>query len=90
MAELARVAKVPGSTHMSEDDAAQAFIAWLAELKRELGIPRSLAAYRGERAVTRADVPALVDIAVNDICHRTNPRPCAREDFERIFREALS
>jgi len=90
LAELARVAKVPGSTHMSEDDAAQAFIAWLAELKRELGIPRSLAAYKGERAVTRADVPALVDIAVNDICHRTNPRPCAREDFERIFSEALT
>ena len=89
LAELARVAKVPGSTHMSEADAAEAFVTWLGELKRELGIPSSLASYKGERAVTRGDIPALVDVAVNDTCHRTNPRPCTREDFERIFSEAL-
>ena len=75
---------------MSEGDAARAFIDWLGELKRELGIPRNLAAYKAQRAVTRSDIPALVDVAVNDICHRTNPRPCTREDFQRIFEEALS
>ena len=26
---------------------------------------------------------------INDICHQTNPRPCTRADFERIFAEAL-
>jgi alcohol dehydrogenase class IV len=90
LAELARVAKVPGVLDMSEHDAAQAFIGWLGELKIELGIPANLSRLKTERAITRADIPALVDVAINDICHRTNPRPCAREDFERIFSEALA
>ena len=58
-------------------------------LKRELSIPLTLAAYQGKRTVTHADIPALVDVAVNDICHQTNPRPCARADFERIFAAAI-
>jgi len=90
LAELARVAKVPGSAQMSEAEAAGAFIDWLRELKRELGIPANLAAYKAQRAVTRSDIPALVDVAIDDTCHRTNPRPCTREDFQRIFEEALA
>ena len=39
--------------------------------------------------MTSADIPALVDVAINDTCHQTNPRPCTREDFERIFAEAI-
>ena len=31
----------------------------------------------------------LVEIAVNDTCHLTNPRKCTRGDFERIFAEAI-
>jgi alcohol dehydrogenase class IV len=30
-----------------------------------------------------------VEVAINDICHQTNPRPCTREDFERIFVAAI-
>ena len=37
----------------------------------------------------RKDDWLLVEIAVNDICHQTNPKPCKAADFERIFREAL-
>jgi alcohol dehydrogenase class IV len=39
--------------------------------------------------VTPADIPALVEVAINDICHQTNPRRCTRKDFERIFTEAM-
>jgi alcohol dehydrogenase class IV len=39
--------------------------------------------------VTKADIPALADVAINDICHQTNPRKCTRADFERIFAEAM-
>jgi hypothetical protein len=39
--------------------------------------------------VTPGDIPALVQVAINDTCHQTNPRPCSREDFERIFSEAM-
>jgi len=54
-----------------------------------LAIPSTLGAYAAGRPVTRADIPALVEVAINDICHQTNPRPCTREDFERIFAVAM-
>ncbi len=89
MAELARVAGVPGAGGLSERDAAAAFIDWLARMKADLGIPATLSALVAKRAVTRADVPALVEVAIHDTCHKTNPRPCTREDFERIFAAAI-
>ena len=49
----------------------------------------SLSGYATKRRVTRADIAALVDVAINDTCHQTNPRPCTREDFERIFTAAM-
>jgi hypothetical protein len=89
MAELARVAGVPGAGAMSEQEAAKAFIAWLAKMKADLGIPATLSAMTAKRPVTRADIPALVDVAINDTCHKTNPRPCTRRDFERMFADAI-
>ncbi len=87
--KMAELAHVVGVGQGSGAASAQAFIDWLVALKRELSIPLTLAAYQGKRTVTRADIPALVEVAVNDICHQTNPRPCAREDFERIFAAAI-
>jgi hypothetical protein len=89
MAELARVAGVPGAAAMDARVAAEAFVGWLAQMKAELGIPATLGALRTGRPVTRADLPALVDVAIHDTCHRTNPRPCTREDFEQIFGTAI-
>jgi alcohol dehydrogenase class IV len=43
----------------------------------------------GARRVTRADVPALVDVASKDLCHQTNPRPCSKADFEAMFASAM-
>jgi alcohol dehydrogenase class IV len=86
---MAELAHVVGIHKPSADAAALAFIDWLVELKRDLAIPQTLASYQSKRAVTRADIPALVDVAINDICHQTNPRPCSRADFERIFAEAI-
>lgn len=77
MAEMGRVAGCEGG--------AEGFVAWLASLKAELGIPRNLWAL----GVTEGHFDRLVAVAEQDICHRTNPRPCGREDFERLFRSAL-
>jgi alcohol dehydrogenase class IV len=77
MNELARVCRA-GDT---SDD----FIAWLAHLKAEVGIPAKLSA----KGVNRGHIAALVEVAINDTCHQTNPRPCTRADFERIFAEAI-
>ena len=77
MAELARVCG-------AGNDAA-AFIVWLGGLKERIGIPARL----GGKGVTEADIPKLVEVAVHDTCHQTNPKPCTAEDFRRIFAEAL-
>jgi len=89
MAELARVAGVSGAGGMPEQVAATAFIAWLATMKADLGIPATLSAMTAKRAVTRADIPALVEVAIHDTCHKTNPRKCTREDFQRMFADAI-
>jgi alcohol dehydrogenase class IV len=88
MAELAHVvgAELPGAL---PEASAEAFIAWLGALKADLDVPATLGAYEGKRPVTRADIAALVEVAINDTCHQTNPRPCTRRDFERIFSEAM-
>jgi alcohol dehydrogenase class IV len=77
MSELARVCGA-GST---ADD----FVSWLRRLKAEIGIPATLA----PAGVSREQIPQLVEIALADSCHRTNPRPCARADFEALFAAAL-
>ena len=89
MAELARVAGVGGAAAMTDAEAAQAFVDWLAAMKRDLDIPAKLGAMATKRPVTRDDIPALVAVAIDDTCHRTNPRPCTRADFERIFAAAI-
>jgi len=89
LAELARVARVPDGDSGSDEARANAFVAWLAALKRTLGIPAKLSAYQAPRRVTTDDIERLVDVAVADTCHRTNPRPCTADDFRRIFAAAL-
>jgi hypothetical protein len=89
LAELARVARVPGGDTGSEEARASAFIAWLGRLKSELGIPATLSGYQAARRVTPDDIPKLVEIAIADTCHQTNPRPCTADDFRRIFAEAM-
>jgi alcohol dehydrogenase class IV len=89
LAELARVAKVPGGDSGSDEARARAFVEWLGRLKAELGIPAKLSDYAGARRVSAADIPRLVDIATADNCHQTNPRPCTADDFRRIFADSM-
>ena len=89
MAELARVAGVAGVARMSPAAAAAAFIDWLARMKVELGIPAKLGAHLSKRPVTDADISALVEVAIHDTCHLTNPRKCTREDFAQLFAAAI-
>jgi alcohol dehydrogenase class IV len=77
MAELARVCAAGGT--------AESFVDWLVELKGRIGIPARL----GGKGVTAQHIPRLVEIAVKDICHQTNPKPVSAADFERIFTQAL-
>jgi len=88
-AKMAELAHVVGADRPTPEAAAQAFVDWLTALKDDLGIPATLGANRVPRAVTREDIPALVEVAINDTCHQTNPRPCTRDDFARLFAAAI-
>ena len=79
-AKFAELAHVAGLAQAGD------FIPWLARLKQEVGIPPSLAA----AGVKREQFSRLVDLAVKDVCHQTNPRPCTPADFERFFEQAYS
>ena len=61
------------------------FVSWLGHLKQQVGITGTLSAH----GVKKEQIPQLVDIAVRDICHQTNPRPVTAQDFERLFAAAL-
>ena len=75
--ELAHVCKVAGG--------GKAFVPWLRQLKQSIGITGTLSSH----GVKEDQIPRLVDIAVKDICHQTNPRPVTAGDFERLFRAAM-
>jgi alcohol dehydrogenase class IV len=64
--------------------AGSAFVPWLARLKQQIGLPAGLAA----AGVKREQFDKLVQIALADGCHATNPRPCTADDFRRFFEEA--
>jgi hypothetical protein len=55
------------------------------ELKASVGITGTLASH----GVKPEHIPRMVEIAVKDICHQTNPRPCTAADFERLFQAAM-
>lgn len=61
------------------------FLEWLAEVKKEIGIPANLK----EAGIKAEQIPALVEVAMADGCWQQNPRPCSRGDFQRIFEAAL-
>jgi alcohol dehydrogenase class IV len=57
----------------------------LRALRRRLGLPDGL---RGE-GVAEADVPNLADKAIEDACHRGNPRPVTKQDLAGLYRASL-
>ena len=59
------------------------FIEWLEGLMVDLKMPRGLASL----SVTVTD--ALIDVALNDVCHSLNPRKAGRDDFAGLFENAM-
>lgn len=61
------------------------FIAWLRQLKTDIGITGGLA----QRGVTLDHLPRLVPLAAKDFTGGTNPRPATEADYERLFCAAM-
>jgi alcohol dehydrogenase class IV len=57
----------------------------LFALNRELNLPLHLR----DIGVKEEHIGTLSDLAFADFCHPNNPRPVSREDFSKLYREAL-
>jgi alcohol dehydrogenase class IV len=57
----------------------------LRSLRARIGLPAGL----GAEGVTEADVAKLADKAIEDACHRSNPRPVTRDDLAALYRASL-
>jgi hypothetical protein len=69
-----------------EEATGEAFLSWLGELKRRIGIPAGPV----EAGVSASDLDRLSDLAFADTCHLNNPRPCTADDIRRMWTEALA
>ncbi len=67
------------------DPAARSCGAALRALRERVGLPQGLAA----EGIASADVPKLADKAIEDACHRSNPRPTTRDDLAALYRASL-
>lgn len=68
-----------------KDESGEAVINWLFELNKKLGLPTKLS----DAGVKAEHLDALADLAIADFAHPNNPKPVTREDFRRIYDEAL-
>ena len=60
-------------------------IPYLFELNNELGLPTRLR----DVGVEESHIETLSQLATEDFCHPSNPKPVAKADFEAIYRKAL-
>lgn len=81
-AQYARVASALGVA--PGDDPASAVADAIDELNNVLGLPERLR----NLGILQDNLPRLAELAAADPCHATNPRPCTRDDFLRLFEEA--
>jgi len=59
------------------------FLEWLGAFKKKVGLPSGLK----EIGVTITD--QLIDIAFDDPCHPSGPKPVTKNDFKTIYQESL-
>ncbi|MEE4463594.1 L-threonine dehydrogenase [Azotobacter chroococcum] len=70
---------------MSAEQGAQAALAAIRTLSKDIGIPGGL----GELGAKADDIPVLAANALKDACGLTNPRPADQQQIEEIFRSAF-
>lgn len=70
---------------MSAEEAAQAAVDAVRALSIKVGIPQHLS----ELGITEADIPALAEQALADVCTPGNPREVTLEDIIALYKKVL-
>ncbi|HEX4510664.1 MAG TPA: iron-containing alcohol dehydrogenase [Burkholderiaceae bacterium] len=81
---IARMAHAMGLPE-ARGDAGEAVAAAVARMSERLGLPRGLAAM----GVPESVFDRVIDAAMKDHCHATNPRLASREDYLEMLRQSL-
>ena len=85
-ARLADAAVAMGADpKMSAPERAHLCVEMVDDLRVACGLPRKLS----QAGVTREMIPQLVEKALADACHQSNPRAVTQVDFERLINEAF-
>lgn len=63
----------------------QALPGALRELRARLGLASRLS----QLGVRRESIEPLAQMAFEDLCHQSNPRPCSREDLHQLYLQSL-
>lgn len=81
--KMALLGQAVGVRALDDKALGKGFIKWIQALKKEVGIPAGL------KAQGVKDIAKLLDIAVADPCHPSNPKPVTKADFEKLFRSSM-
>ena len=73
------------TTGMTAEEAAQAAVDAVRALSVRVGIPQHLS----DLGITEADIPALADQALADVCTPGNPRDVTLEDIINLYKKVL-
>ena len=81
------IAKVVGvyKNGMTDQEAAEVACDAIEKLSRLVGIPQHLT----DLGITKADIPALAEQAITDVCTPGNPREVTKEDILALYHQIL-
>jgi alcohol dehydrogenase class IV len=68
-----------------KEDTGEAVVQYLFDLNTKINIPHKL----GDIGVKLEHIETLSDLAIEDFAHPNNPKPVSREDFKKLYLEAL-
>ena len=68
-----------------KEETGEAVVNHLFDLNKHIGMPIKLS----DIGVKEEHIEALSDLAFADFCHPNNPRPVSRDDFKKLYQQAL-
>ena len=75
----------PDAAHLNDQDVTNTFVWMIEELSKKVGITMRVK----DTGCKEEDLEMLADKAMQDPCKPGNPREVSKEDFIRLFREAM-
>lgn len=75
----------PDAAHLNDQDVINTFVWMISELSKAVGITQTVK----DTGCKEEDLEMLADKAMEDPCKPGNPRDVSKEDFIRLYREAM-